>query len=561
MHRYPVSVVVLLFAAAALAQQAPLPGSPVEKARLAVDLLLQEKYPQVVAMFDAQMKAGLSAEKLSAGLHPALQKLGAVRQRLEPLVQAAAGSQVVTLPVEFEQATMNFMVTVNPSGEISGLWMRPAAPAPPAATPASPAAAALSAEARASLAVDLVLQEKYGDVIAMFSPPLRPMVTEEKLRAGLQPILRGSGSVRKRLEPKTQTTGDQKVVVIPVEFEHATWEFVVSVDRTGGLGGLLARPGAGTSVPWNPPGYSKAGSFRTEEVTVGKGEWQLPGTLALPAGKGPFPALVLVHGSGPNDRDETIGPQKPFRDLAEGLASRGVAVLRYEKRTRYAAAKLTSVKNFTVQEETIDDAVAAAEFLRTRPEIDPTRVFVLGHSLGGYLIPRIGQQDPELAGLISLAGSTRPLEDIVVEQYTYLASLQGNSPEALKAVDKAKAEAQQVKALASGSTLGGELPFHAPVSYWLDLKGYDPAAQARNLKQPMLILQGERDYQVTMTDFDRWKSALKARTDVTFRSFPALNHLFEAGVGKGTPGEYAAKPDHVAPEVIDEIAVWIGKVK
>jgi uncharacterized protein len=547
-------LMIVLFVAAGFTQQ-----TPVDKARLAVDLLLQEKYSEVVAMFSAELKTGLTAEKLSAGLHPALQQIGAVKKRLDPQVQAAGDSQVITLPVEFERATMNLVVSLNRAGEINGLWMRPAAP--PAAPSAPAAVSSDPAVAKANQAMDLILQEKYAEVIAMLAPQMRTALSEEKLRSGLQPILQGSGAVRKRLDPKTQVMGDQQVVILPIQFERATWEFVITVNKTGDLGGLLARPGTDTSVPWAPPAYSRADSFRSEDVIVGKGAWQLPGTLTLPVAKGPVAALVLVHGSGPNDRDESIGPQKTFRDLAEGLASRDIAVLRYEKRTRFAAAKLSSVKNFTVQDETVDDALAAAEFLRTRPEIDPNRVFVLGHSLGGYLIPRIGRRDPKLAGLISLAGAARPLEDLVVEQNQYFAALQGNPPAALEQVDKVKAQAQRVKALkADTKSSPGDLLFDGPASYWIDLQGYDPAMEARSLKQPMLILQGERDYQVTMTDFARWKDMLKGRANVKFRSFPPLNHLFQAGEGKSTPSEYMAKPGHVAPEVIDEIAAWIGRM-
>jgi dienelactone hydrolase len=546
-------VIALLFVAVSFSQQFSQPIG-VEKARLAVDLLLKGNYDEVVAMFGEEMKAGLTADKLASGLRPALLQVGAVRNRLDPRAQAAGDSLVVTLPVEFANATMNFVVSFDKDGKINGLWMRPAAP-PAAAPSADPAVA------KANRAIDLVLQEKYADVIAMFSPQIITVLSEEKLRSGLQPILRGSGAVRKRLEPKIQASGGQSVVILPIQFEHATWDFIVTVNSTGDLGGLLARPGIDASVPWAAPAYSKPELFRTEEVTIGKGDWQLPGTLALPTGKARVAALVLVHGSGPNDRDESIGPQKTFRDLAEGLASRGIAVLRYEKRTRYAAAKLGSIKNFTVQDETVDDALAAVEFLRGRPELDPARVFVLGHSLGGYLIPRIGQRDPKLAGLISLAGAARPLEDIIVEQYLYLASLQGNPPEAQEPINKIKADAQRVKALKADTKLApGDLLFQCPPSYWLDLQGYDPAMQARTLKQPMLILQGERDYQATMTDFARWQAALKDRPNVRFRSFPALNHLFQAGEGKSAPGEYMAKPGHVVPEVIDEIATWIGKI-
>jgi hypothetical protein len=549
----PLISTACLFVAVAFSRQAP-----VDKARLAVDLLLQERFDQVVAMFGLEMKAGLTADKLAAGLRPALQQMGAVRKRLEPQLQASGESQVVTLPVEFANAAVNFIVSFNKAGEIDGLWMRPATPAAPAA--AQGAEPGDRAVAQANRVVDLLLQEKYADVTAMFSPQIRTAITEARLRAGLQPVLRGSGAVLKRSEAQIQASGDQRVVILPVQFERGAWEFIITVNSNGELGGLLARPGAGTAVSWAPPEYSKPGLFKTEEVTVGKGDWQLPGTLALPLAGNKVPGLVLVHGSGPNDRDESIGPQKPFRDLAEGLASRGIAVLRYEKRTRYAAAKLGKIVNFTVQDESVDDALAAAEFLRTRPEIDPARVFVLGHSLGGYLIPRIGRRDPGLAGLIALAGAARPLEDMVVEQYLYLASLQGNPPGSQAQIEKAKKDAERIKALRADTPLGpGESILAGPASYWLDLKGYDPANEARALKQPMLILQGERDYQVTMTDFSLWKEALKGRPDVRLRSFPALNHLFEAGEGKSAPAEYMAKPSHVAPEVIDEIAAWIGK--
>ena len=135
--------------------------------------------------------------------------------------------------------------------------------------------------------------------------------------------------------------------------------------------------------------------------------------------------MILVHGSGPHDRDETIGPNKPFRDLAHGLASQGIAVLRYEKRTKEHPVRMAmSVNTITVKEETIDDAVAAFEALKSQEKIDPKRIFVLGHSLGGTLLPRIGKAKDGIAGFISLAGSTRPMEDLVLEQTRYILSLE-----------------------------------------------------------------------------------------------------------------------------------------
>src|SRR5262249_52803909 len=141
-------------------------------------------------------------------------------------------------------------------------------------------------------------------------------------------------------------------------------------------------------------------------------------------GKGPFPCVVLVHGSGAHDADETIGPNKPFRDLAWGLAARGVASLRYEKRTYTHPKKLAEHKGpFTVKEEVVDDAVAAVRLALSHKEVNAKKVFLLGHSLGGLMAPRVGEQEPRLRGLILLAGCTRPLEDLVLEQFDYLASL------------------------------------------------------------------------------------------------------------------------------------------
>jgi dienelactone hydrolase len=301
---------------------------------------------------------------------------------------------------------------------------------------------------------------------------------------------------------------------------------------------------------WQRPAYSKPDSFREREVTVGDGQWKLPGTLTVPAGQGPFPGIVLVHGSGPNDRDETVGGTKVFKDLAEGLASRGVVVLRYEKRTRQYSAAMAGLGNFTVEQETEEDAIKAAALLRAQPEVNPKRVFVLGHSLGGYVAPRIAEQDGKLAGLVVLAANVRPMEDLIVEQAEYL----GVTADNLKT---AKAVAAKVKSLEPGDEDSPPV-LGVPVAYWLDLKGYDPVALAKKLALPMLILQGERDFQVSMKDFALWKAAVGGSKGVTMRSYPALNHLFVAGEGKGTEAEYR-KPGHVAPEVIDDIAKFVSQ--
>ena len=197
-----------------------------------------------------------------------------------------------------------------------------------------------------------------------------------------------------------------------------------------------------------------------------------------------------------------------------------------------------------MNQETVDDAVRAAGLLRGLDNIDARRVLVLGHSQGGYMAPRIMQADPKLAGVIVLAGNVRPIEELIVEQTAYILGLKGS----LTAAEQAQLDAVKRD------------PWQAipgvPQSYRDDLKGYNPVDLAKQSRIPMLILQGERDYQVSMKDFGLWKAGLSDRPGVTLLSFPNLNHLFAAGEGKSTPQEYG-NPAHVAPEIIDTIANWV----
>jgi alpha-beta hydrolase superfamily lysophospholipase len=267
----------------------------------------------------------------------------------------------------------------------------------------------------------------------------------------------------------------------------------------------------------------------------------------------------LVHGSGPGDRDQTIGPNKPFRDLALGLASRGVAVLRYDKRTRAHGGKMASLPQLTVKEEVIDDVIAAVKLLRAAEGIDPKRIFVAGHSLGGMLVPRIAAAaGAEVSGVIILAGAVRSLEQSIADQTRYLALADGKiAPDEQPLVDEAAALVGRVKTLKDGDPPISFAGISAPASYWLDLRDYNPPTEAQKLKVPMLVLQGERDYQVTMEDFAKWKAAVGSRAAVTLKSYPGLNHLFMAGAGPSVPAEYMTA-GHVAEEVVRDIGSWVA---
>lgn len=402
--------------------------------------------------------------------------------------------------------------------------------------------------------LDMLLAGNYSEMFQAFTPKMKEMVTEETLRTKVGPTLQKFGKVENIGEAKVQLVGGARLVLIPVKFTGMALNFRVTLDDENKIAGLFFQPVQQPVAAYQTPPYSKAGSFKETAVTFGLPDWTLPATLTVPVGNGPFPAVVLVHGSGPNDRDETIGPNRPFRDLAEGLASRGIVVLRYEKRTRQYAGRMAADRDITVKEEVVDDAVAAAAFLRQQAGVDPKRVFVLGHSLGGYLGPRIAAQDGKLAGLIIMAGTARPLEEVIEEQIDYVTSLPGQTADAKAHAAKLKEELDQLKKPDPPKDL---VVMGMPSHYLLDLHGYDPTGEAAKLTIPILVLQGERDYQATMKDFGLWSKALDGHKNASEKSYPALNHLFQTGTGKATPAEYQQE-GHVAPEVVDDLAKWIA---
>lgn len=378
-----------------------------------------------------------------------------------------------------------------------------------------------------------------------------------QMRAGLvaqQGAIKGSGTAWQ--EDVVQSYRRYRV---PVTFEKGVLDFRVVLDKDNVAVGIFVvehvdRPAAGAAAPALPDGV------REIEMTIGPAETSLPGTLTIPKGTGPFPAVVLVHGSGPHDRDETVLGNKPFRDIAYGLAQRRIAVLRYDKRTHARPKDLTALdpKTLTVKQETIDDAVLAVEALRARSEIDGKRLYVAGHSLGGQVAPRIARAiTPPLAGLIVLAGSTSPLPEKVLEQTQWMAKLDGSvSPEEQKNLDALSAQVTAFRAAMKdpNNTTAGFLG--APIQYYRDLEAHDPPQEAAQLGLPIFVAQGERDYHVTMDDFGRWKKALQGKKGVCLKSYTDLDHLLRAGKGPSGPADYQrAAP--VEPKLIADIEKFI----
>jgi len=417
-----------------------------------------------------------------------------------------------------------------------------------------PQEAELTASARQ--VVELMAKGHYSAVEARFEASVRPMVTAQRLEAAWRSILDDAGAFRSQGETRLERGTAGTAVYVTCTFDREVLLAKVVFTPGGELAGLFFQPVLAPK-PLGPAPYVRPESFVEREVSVGSGRWALPATLSVPKGAGPFPAVVLVHGSGPLDRDETLGPNKPFRDLAWGLASQGIVVLRYDKRTFAHGDLLHPVPpTFTVKDETEDDALAAAALLRGTPGVNPAKVFLLGHSLGAELAPRIAESDPKLAGLILLAAGTEKSEEALLRQTAYLLSQGGASPadqqKKLEEIRKAFAPLRQpAKSLPPDTAIMG-----VPIGYWRDLDAYDPLAAARKLAIPMFFLQGGRDYQVLPKEMAAFQAALSGRREVTFKLYPKLNHLFIAGEGQSGPKDYAV-PGHVDQEVVDDVAAWI----
>ena len=304
--------------------------------------------------------------------------------------------------------------------------------------------------------------------------------------------------------------------------------------------------------------------MKRESIIVGKGtNYPLHGLLTLPDDTTkPVPAVVFVHGSGASNRDEKVGKLTPFKDLAEGLAARGIASVRYDKRSFAYGRKMLKEKNITVKEETIEDAVRATQLLRKDGRIDRNRIFIVGHSMGAMLAPRIDAQGGNYCGLILMAGSPYKLEDIILRQnqqamgglnklLQWIAAFQVKKLKKTFAglYDLTDEEAKKRK-FAGGTTL-----------YYFKEMGEHPAPGFLKLtRKPLLILQGEKDFQASAAvDFTGYQTLLEGHDNATFKLYPGLNHAFVPALSDDinkARKEYAEER-HIGDEVIGDIARWI----
>ncbi|MFF0264169.1 alpha/beta hydrolase family protein [Kribbella sp. NPDC004536] len=300
-------------------------------------------------------------------------------------------------------------------------------------------------------------------------------------------------------------------------------------------------------MTWSPPPYADPATFTEHDLSLDGAGRTVPGTLTLPK-QAARVGVVLLSGGGPFDRDGTTGPNKPLKDLAWGLATNGIAVLRFDKPTANRPEAMTE-PGYTMTSEYLPYAIAAVRTLHDHVD----RVVLVGHSMGGKVAPKIAAEEPLVAGLVIMAGDTQPMQHSAVGVIRYLAD---TTPEAVPAgtLELFERQAAVIDSGLSANTPSSELPFGLPASFWLDQRTYDPVATAAKLDVPILVLQGGRDYQVTVADdLPAWRAGLP---DATITVLDADNHYFFPGTEPSTTADYQV-PGHVDPAVVTTILDWL----
>lgn len=411
---------------------------------------------------------------------------------------------------------------------------------------------------KAELFSSQLIAESYTEATATFNTALTSKISAQKLQEIWIQIQTQFGLYEKKDSVKASNSGKTIFTIQPLTFANGVLDLKLGFDETDLISSIFFTPHVNANIEL----VTNALYYEKEITVIGSKNLPLNGIMTLPMGKSAVPCVILVHGSGANDMDETFGKHKLFRDLAYGFAERGIAVIRYEKRTKtYGGTPLLDAEKLTLYEETIEDAKAAVKLASKEPLVDAKNIFVLGHSLGGMSAPRIAQQSKKTKGIIILAGNARPMQDVILDQFEYLFNADGNiSPEEQKMINGYKSQLRILEKLKEDKKAIGVLPLGLSAAYWKYLLDYDQLATAQKLKKAILIVQAGRDYQVPPKEFEIWKEQLEGHDNVSYQYYEKLNHLMLEGEGPSYPNEYE-KEGNPPTYLVEGLSEWIFKQK
>lgn len=367
-----------------------------------------------------------------------------------------------------------------------------------------------------------------------FSDSLRENLDEAALRSAWEQVVSAAGDYVGFYESSVSESGGGTTVVTTLEYTGTGVTITLVLNEKNGIEGIWLNY---RSLP-----VPDAENDSFTETAVQIGEYRLNGVLTLPADVEQPPVAILIQGSGQSDYDESVGGTKPFRDLAHGLAERGIASVRYNKRFYQCPEAGDDPAAVTIRTEVLEDVNAAIRFAEECGGVNGEKIFLIGHSLGGMLAPAAAGENPAVSGIVSLAGSPRRLEDIICSQYEFQLRQKGLSEDKIeKALLSVYGEAEGVKNVSEGDT---DQYFGVSGIYWYSLNQIDSAEAALSLEIPMLFLQGSADMQIYADiDYTAWQALLADRPNCRFRLFDGLGHLFigeEGTVDEAVTAEIAA---------------------
>lgn len=401
--------------------------------------------------------------------------------------------------------------------------------------------------------VQAVLNGDFETIAANLSGELASQMDASVLRQSWNSAIKELPACQGILSEDYKEVQDMNIVSVVLNYTLSGLRIMFGFDHDG----KISRLGVNyVPLPSTEVEMKQSDKFSETPIKIGDPQYSLDGKLTMPKKTGDAPVVILVHGSGSHDMNETIGSagNAVFADLAYGLAERGIASIRYNK--RYYQYPETATHTLTVWDEVINDVNAAIALARTTDRIDKNKIFVIGHSLGGVLAPEIAKENEDIAGFVSLAGSPRKLEDIILDQNkAAIKAMNTTDAEKQAILDRVLELVNQVKALTPESPHCAI--FNMNSEYWLSLKETNPYNIVSTLAIPMLFLHGSADFQVTPeTDFALWQKLLLGHTNAQFKLYPGLNHLFMKSNGKADVTEYNAK-GNVEEQVIADISEWI----
>lgn len=500
--------------------------------------------------YSEQMKSAVSLDFYKNDIGAIQDTYGDFIEMKTPFSLQKDSYTIISIPIVFENKKINYNVVFNKEGEIAGFnFQEYKEGESPVITDNDISLEEISK----SYVLDL-MEGNYENAYSAYphDAAMTDAVNPEAYKNMIEELLDSNGTFVNIGESYSFDVDVYIAVDVPIVMEKENINLEIYYDKQNKIAGIKFVPYQEKPVTKEMPE-----GIIEQELTASINGYELGGTLTLPKEGDTFPCVVLVHGSGPNDRDETILSNKPFRDIAWELAQRGIAVYRYDKRTYTYPKEFIGGYALTIYDETIDDAVEIIKMLLNTDNINPDEIYVLGHSLGGYAMPRIAENTEEAAGYILMAGSIRAPHELIPLQYEYLLGLDGDiSDEDQATLDAIDTETQKILNIDDYDETQAFMGMYK--AYIQDLLSYDPIDIASSIKKPVLVLQGERDYQVTMIDYNMWYNAFIESDNWTFNLYPKLNHLMMPGEGVPSNADYSVSGS-VDESVIKDIASFINK--